>query len=62
MKNTNTKQQRALAAIENAYTDFISFLDQIFYEGYAQQLASTDPVQFKLEYEQFFDNYFSKNK
>jgi hypothetical protein len=36
---------------------FIELTDQIFWEGYAQQLAAESPALFQLEFKDFLDNY-----
>lgn len=36
---------------------FIELTDQIFWDGYAQQLAGENPVIFQLEFKDFLDNY-----
>lgn len=51
LKNLNLEQQ--------ASSDFTSFLDSIYYDGYAEELASTNPGAFTEELNQFFDDYFS---
>ena len=51
LQNVNLEQQ--------ACSDFTSFLDSIYYDGYAEQLASTNPEAFTEELNQYFDNYFS---
>lgn len=35
------------------YEQFIEYTDQIFWEGYAEQLAKEDPQRFRLEYMDF---------
>ncbi|RKR84208.1 hypothetical protein BDD43_4436 [Mucilaginibacter gracilis] len=39
------------------YEIFIEFLDQIFWEGYASQLAAENPQEFQNAYKDFYDNY-----
>ena len=41
-----------------AYDDFISFLDGLMYEGYAEQYATDYPEAFTAELSQFYDSYF----
>ena len=36
---------------------FIEYLDSIYWEGYAQQLASDNPQAYTFELNQFLDNY-----
>jgi hypothetical protein len=39
------------------YELFITMLDQLFYEGYAEQLAHDNPTAFNFEYQDFLNNY-----
>ena len=39
------------------YQAFIDFLDTLYWEGYARQLAEDNPEAFQFELNQFFDNY-----
>ena len=39
------------------YETFIEFLNQIYWEGYAEQLAKENPAGFQLEYNDFFNAY-----
>lgn len=39
------------------YEDFLKFLDALYWEGYARQLAEEDPKAFKWEMNWFYDNY-----
>jgi uncharacterized short protein YbdD (DUF466 family) len=41
------------------YEAFIEFLNQIYWEGYAEQLAKENPEAFQMEYTEFFTNYQS---
>lgn len=36
---------------------FIEHLDNIFYEGYAYQLAAENPEAYTFEFNQFMDSY-----
>ena len=36
---------------------FIELTDQIFWDGYAQQLAAESSASFQLEFNDFMDNY-----
>jgi len=36
---------------------FIALTDQLFWEGYAQQLAKENPEAFQFEYNDFLNNY-----
>lgn len=47
--------------IEQAYNDFIHFMDSIFYEGYSRKLAAEHPQHFNYEFNQFIDNYYDKH-
>jgi len=38
---------------------FIELTNQIFWEGYAEQLAKSNPVQFQSELADFTDRYHS---
>lgn len=39
------------------YEVFIEQLDAIYWQGYAEQLAETNPTAFTFELNQFFTNY-----
>jgi hypothetical protein len=39
------------------YDLFIELTDQLFYEGYAEQLAKTDPQAFQFEFNDFLNTY-----
>ena len=39
------------------YELFIELTDQLFYEGYAEQLAKTDPQAFSIEFNDFLNTY-----
>lgn len=39
------------------YELFIEYMDSIFYEGYAKQLASEDSAKFNFELDQFLNLY-----
>ncbi len=39
------------------YELFIELLNQVFWEGYAEQLAQDNPAAFQLEYTEFLDAY-----
>lgn len=39
------------------YELFIELLNQIFWEGYAEQLAQTNPAAFQMEYAEFLNSY-----
>ena len=41
------------------YELFIELLDQLFWEGYAEQLAQENPAAFNMELAEFIDNYNS---
>lgn len=43
--------------IEALYSDFIHFLDSIFYEGYAEQFAKENPEAFTMEWQCYLDQY-----
>jgi len=36
---------------------FIDHLENIYWKGYAEQLASDNPELYNFEYDQFFANY-----
>lgn len=36
---------------------FIELTNQIFWPGYAQELAKSDPVLFQFEYNEFLNQY-----
>lgn len=46
---------------EDAYTEFIRFMDSIFYEGYAEQLSKENPAAFTLELNDYLNNYYNGN-
>ncbi|EHQ24638.1 hypothetical protein [Mucilaginibacter paludis] len=39
------------------YELFIELTDQLFYEGYAEQLAHSDPQAFQFEFNDFLNTY-----
>jgi len=39
------------------YETFIEFLNQIYWDGYAEQLARENPEAFRIEYTEFFNAY-----
>ena len=39
------------------YELFIELLNQIFWEGYAEQLAQDNPEEFQFEYNEFLNTY-----
>jgi hypothetical protein len=39
------------------YELFIELTDQLFYEGYAEQLAQENPEMFQIEFNEFLNNY-----
>jgi hypothetical protein len=39
------------------YELFVELTDQLFYEGYAEQLAKTDPQAFSIEFNDFLNTY-----
>ncbi len=39
------------------YEIFLELTNQIFWEGYAEQLAKENPVGFQFEYNDFLTNY-----
>ena len=41
------------------YDEFISFLDAVMFEGFAEQYAKEYPAEFTTELNQFYDSYFS---
>ena len=41
------------------YELFIEFLNQIYWEGYAETLAKENPEVFQMELNEFFTNYQS---
>ena len=60
MRNSKEeKQLQALTAIESATKDFVHFLDSLYYDGYAQQLASEHPREYSSQFNEYFENYFS---
>ena len=36
---------------------FIALLDELFYEGYAEQTAKENPVLFQFEFNEFLNTY-----
>jgi hypothetical protein len=41
-----------------AYDDFVSFLNNLFYEGYAEELAEAYPADFTQQLNEYFENHF----
>ena len=41
---------------------FIELTNQIFWDGYAQQLAVEDPKGFQFGYKEFLNSYKTKNQ
>lgn len=41
------------------YEQFIDLTNQIFWEGYAEQLAKEDPARFQIEFSDFMNIYQS---
>ncbi|MDB5158714.1 MAG: hypothetical protein JWR50_3421 [Mucilaginibacter sp.] len=39
------------------YELFVELTDQLFYEGYAEQLAKADPSAFQIEFNDFLNTY-----
>ncbi|WP_261381133.1 MULTISPECIES: hypothetical protein [Mucilaginibacter] len=39
------------------YEQFIELTDQLFWEGYAEQLAQENPAQFQMEFSDFLNTY-----
>ena len=39
------------------YEQFIELTNQIFWEGYAEALATENPAQFQLEFNDFLNTY-----
>jgi hypothetical protein len=39
------------------YEQFIELTNQIFWEGYAEQLAQENPIRFQLELNDFLNTY-----
>lgn len=39
------------------YELFVELTDQLFYEGYAEQLAKENPQAFQIEFNDFLNNY-----
>jgi hypothetical protein len=39
------------------YELFIALTDQLFWEGYAEQLAKENPQAFQFEFNDFLNNY-----
>jgi len=46
--------------VEQLYADFVAFLDSIFYEGYAEQLAKENPEYFTIEFNNYLDQYLPR--
>jgi hypothetical protein len=40
---------------------FIELTDQIFWKGYAQQLATDNPAVFQFEFNEFLNTYHYEN-
>lgn len=39
------------------YEQFIELTNQIFWDGYAEQLAKEDPLRFQFEFNEFMNAY-----
>jgi hypothetical protein len=39
------------------YELFIELMNQIFWEGYAEQLAQDNPAEFRFEFDEFLNAY-----
>ncbi len=35
------------------FSDFIAFIDSFYFEGYANQLAATDPEKLQFEFDEY---------
>ncbi len=40
---------------------FIAFIDSLFYEGYAEQLAAQYPEEFNRQLNQYLDEHFKNS-
>jgi len=44
---------RRAAVIKMTYSDFINFIDSIYFDGYAAQMEESDPEKLKFEFAEF---------
>lgn len=61
MKNTiqpkPSKRDVMLTKAQAACDEFVEFLDNLFYEGYAERLATDSPQDFTDQLNQYLNNY-----
>lgn len=53
-------KEQIILQTQDAIEQLIAFLDSIYYEGYAQQLASEHPEQFYQQLNEFLENHLNK--
>ncbi len=46
-----------LGRAQVACEDFTEFIDAIYYEGYAEKLAITNPAEFNFQLNEYLKNY-----
>ncbi len=61
MKKSSIQQNNLLLKIQATVEDFIAFIDSLFYEGYAEQLAAQYPEEFNRQLNQFLDEHFKNS-
>lgn len=61
MKKSISPQNNLLLKMQTTVEDFIAFIDSIFYEGYAEQLAAQYPEEFNRQLNQYLDEYFKNS-
>jgi hypothetical protein len=44
------------------YELFIELTNQIFWEGYAEQMAKENPAEFQFEFNEFFNAYQNEDR
>ena len=47
--------------MQTTIEDFIAFIDSLFYEGYAEQLAAQYPEEFNRQLNQYLDEHFKNS-
>jgi len=54
----NNLQERIDQLQEQAYHDFMIYLDQLFYEGYSTELIAKYNNEFQFQFNEYFENYY----
>lgn len=59
MRKQTSSIPQILLNTQSPLEQFITFLDSIYFEGYAEQLAAHFPDEFNRQLNEFLDNYYS---